>query len=80
MSLVKHTHNNNNNNGEWILYILGTYIECKHPYPHAIREYDEYHKVTCHFLYGNNDSDEEEASAIDKNKVGLSVRAQLSNV
>ena len=60
--------------------LLGTSIECKHPYPHAIHEYNEYHRVSCHFLYGNNDSDEEGESDTDKNKVGFSVRAQLSNV
>lgn len=46
---------------------LGTYVECKHPYPREVNEFDEYHEVTCHFVYGYDESVEVESN------IGLSV-------
>lgn len=43
-----------------VFYTLGSFIECKHPYPQTVNEFQEYNKVTCHFLYGDDESDDEE--------------------
>lgn len=56
-----------------ICYLLGTFIECKYPYPRKVSEFEEYHEVTCHFLYGEDDSDEEES------RTGYSV-SQFHNI
>ncbi|XP_011407437.1 PREDICTED: dual adapter for phosphotyrosine and 3-phosphotyrosine and 3-phosphoinositide-like [Amphimedon queenslandica] len=45
----------------------GSFLECKFPYPQKVNEFEEYNKVTCHFLYGDDDSDED-----DETRVGYS--------
>ena len=50
----------------------GTFVECKYPYPREINEFEEYHEVTCHFIYGEEDEQLPESSS-----VGLSVSVYL---
>ena len=45
-------------------------MECKYPYPREVHEFDMYHTVTCHFLYGDIESDDDEQ---DMTLVGYSV-------
>ncbi len=55
--------------------LIGSFIQCIHPYPRSVEECDVYEAVTCHFLYGQGIGSDEESFSKNQSSpvVGLSV-------